>query len=137
MIAGICKHCGCTAERACGGGCAWVDESETLCSACLHLASDEELLEGTLLEHRLTTNKPISFHVSTVELTAIIGLLQLALRHPDIQDASVLQLGQAFIDGVEECFLNAQLYALAELVRRGNLPQHDQPIEPESKIILP
>lgn len=37
---GICAECGCTEERACdvgdtgGGGCAWVDESETLCTAC-------------------------------------------------------------------------------------------------------
>jgi len=27
-----CEHCGCTNERACPGGCSWVDVN--LCSAC-------------------------------------------------------------------------------------------------------
>ena len=137
MTTGTCKHCGCTEQRACGGGCAWVDESRTLCSACLHLASDEELLAGTLSDHRRSREAEIPLALSTVELTALVGLLQLAMRHPEIEDAGIRQLGQAFVDDVETCFLNTGLRSLAELVRRGNLPDHDQPLEPEHKIIIP
>lgn len=31
---GTCRICGCTEDRACPGGCAWVDETETLCTRC-------------------------------------------------------------------------------------------------------
>ncbi len=29
-----CRVCGCTDERACFGGCYWVDEEDDICSAC-------------------------------------------------------------------------------------------------------
>ena len=32
---GVCRYCGCTDDRACPGGCAWVDTAHTKCSACL------------------------------------------------------------------------------------------------------
>lgn len=137
MMPGTCKHCGCTEQCACDNGCAWVDESQTLCTACLHLASDEELLAGTLSDHRRSREAEIPLALSTVELTALVGLLQLAMRHPEIEDAGVRQLGQAFVDGVETCFLNAGLCSLAELVRRGNLELFDEPVEPAGKIVIP
>lgn len=31
---GTCRVCGCTDQRACFGGCCWVNEEHTLCSAC-------------------------------------------------------------------------------------------------------
>ncbi len=31
---GTCRQCGCSEEAACEGGCAWADETETLCTAC-------------------------------------------------------------------------------------------------------
>ena len=31
---GTCMVCGCTDDRACPGGCSWVDERQTICSAC-------------------------------------------------------------------------------------------------------
>jgi hypothetical protein len=30
-----CRYCGCVYEAACEVGCAWVDDEETICSACL------------------------------------------------------------------------------------------------------
>ena len=30
----ICRICGCTDERACPGGCHWMDAQHTVCSAC-------------------------------------------------------------------------------------------------------
>jgi hypothetical protein len=32
---GVCRYCGCTDDRACPGGCGWLDEMHTICSACL------------------------------------------------------------------------------------------------------
>lgn len=32
--AGTCRACACTDLEACEGGCSWVDESHTFCSAC-------------------------------------------------------------------------------------------------------
>ena len=31
---GICLACGCTDDRACAGGCSWVDRRQTICSRC-------------------------------------------------------------------------------------------------------
>lgn len=31
---GTCAVCGCTDDRACEGGCSWIHENHTLCSAC-------------------------------------------------------------------------------------------------------
>jgi len=32
---GTCKLCGCWDAKACPGGCSWVDEDHTLCTACV------------------------------------------------------------------------------------------------------
>jgi hypothetical protein len=34
---GTCRYCGCSDDRACPGGCGWVDEIHTICSACLEV----------------------------------------------------------------------------------------------------
>lgn len=34
VVPGTCRVCGCTSERACDEGCAWIDAERTLCSAC-------------------------------------------------------------------------------------------------------
>lgn len=31
---GKCIRCGCTDDRACVGGCAWTDETRTICTSC-------------------------------------------------------------------------------------------------------
>lgn len=33
-VAGTCRVCGCTEDRACEGGWAWVDRAQTLCANC-------------------------------------------------------------------------------------------------------
>lgn len=32
--AGTCRYCGCTEYAACEGGCSWIDDEQTVCSAC-------------------------------------------------------------------------------------------------------
>lgn len=36
--AGICRVCGCTQSHPCAGGCAWTDDTRTLCTACARKA---------------------------------------------------------------------------------------------------
>lgn len=43
--AGVCRYCACEDSRACPGGCSWVDDEETICSACLRPAV-KELVDG-------------------------------------------------------------------------------------------
>ena len=35
MSKGTCRVCGCTQERACKGGCRWIDDDKNLCDACI------------------------------------------------------------------------------------------------------
>jgi hypothetical protein len=32
-LRGVCCFCGCTDQRSCAGGCGWLNEEETMCSA--------------------------------------------------------------------------------------------------------
>jgi hypothetical protein len=33
-----CRFCGCREDRACPGGCAWLDVAQTVCTACRAIA---------------------------------------------------------------------------------------------------
>ena len=37
LPAGVCRGCGCVDEHGCPEGCAWTDESGTLCTVCADL----------------------------------------------------------------------------------------------------
>lgn len=55
MSAGTCRMCECTEEQACAGGCRWVDESRTLCSACdkaSEIAAPIVAIVGTVLQRQ-------------------------------------------------------------------------------------
>ena len=41
MERGVCRHCRCTDDAACAGGCFWVDLRHTLCSRCAAMLIDE------------------------------------------------------------------------------------------------
>lgn len=41
LLPGTCSVCGCSDAEACEGGCSWVDEDHTLCSACADPDDDE------------------------------------------------------------------------------------------------
>lgn len=46
---GRCQICRCTENRACEGGCSWVDRARTLCSACACTEPDGvRILQGIL-----------------------------------------------------------------------------------------
>ena len=35
-LSGWCKFCGCQDDRACEGGCGWMDVEHTICSRCVN-----------------------------------------------------------------------------------------------------
>lgn len=39
LDAGVCRFCGCMEHTPCDGGCAWTDDSRTLCTTCLGAAA--------------------------------------------------------------------------------------------------
>lgn len=41
LTKGVCRECKCTNSTPCKGGCAWVDETETLCTACVELEPED------------------------------------------------------------------------------------------------
>jgi hypothetical protein len=47
---GACQYCGCTEGQACEGGCAWIDESQTVCSnpECVEKHNAESTTEEKL-----------------------------------------------------------------------------------------
>ena len=46
-VKGVCRVCGCTEDKACKGGCSWVDgPKKTLCSCCLDEATFSEIVLG-------------------------------------------------------------------------------------------
>ena len=44
-MSGRCRFCGCTEERACPGGCSWVNRELTICSACARIDRAWQLRE--------------------------------------------------------------------------------------------
>ena len=54
-----CKVCGCTDERACQGGCFWVDKQETICSSCaINNITFENKITGKHIKVIATQNNP-------------------------------------------------------------------------------
>jgi hypothetical protein len=42
---GRCRFCRCTHSTPCGGGCAWVDRTQTLCTSCIRISNAWNLLQ--------------------------------------------------------------------------------------------
>lgn len=144
----VCKYCGCTDSRPCaipaGDGrlqaCFWINEDQPICSACLSRMSPEDLLEAMAIDHQRAGGAELSVIFDSAQLCAIVGLVQLALRHPNIPPFT-RDLGATFVAQVAEYLSGCNLFVLAELIRRGGDPAHDVVVspaaaEPQSKIIL-
>lgn len=148
MILGVCKYCSCTDSRPCaipdGEGqlhaCFWINEEQPICSACLSRMSPEDLLEATTIDHQRAEGAQLPVVFESLPLCTIVGLVQLALRHPNTPPFT-RDLGATFVAEVTAHLIDCNLFALAELMRRGGDPAHDvgppAAAEPQSKIILP
>lgn len=47
IVPGVCRSCGCVDLHACPGGCSWVDDEHTKCSACFTPREQLELFPHT------------------------------------------------------------------------------------------
>ena len=59
MIAGTCQYCGCTEEAGCTVGCAWTDDTQTLCTACLSAEQLAEMFVRILTDAKKSARPPI------------------------------------------------------------------------------
>jgi hypothetical protein len=148
MIAGVCKYCGCTASRPClvpvdgelaALPCAWLNPEQTLCTACIEKATIEELWPAFTAEIAEVADLAFPLFLPVVDAFKLVAVLQLALRHPEFekQSPSVHEFTTAMVAGLREHF--ADLLAIQEVCRRGELAAFDQPAEARiaSKLILP
>lgn len=142
MIQGVCKYCGCTEQRACPGGCQWIHEEETICSRCAPAMTAEDVLRVMAFDHRGLAGEPLIVPLDSVAVQSLIGMLQVALRHPQASLGQSAEVARRFIAGCQLTFEEAGCHGIAELIRRGNDPAHDQPAaaaEPQQQplIIVP
>lgn len=130
-----CRVCGCTEDTACttpGGPCFWVERD--LCSACA-----QPMPPGSILRYQdmktLEACAPIPFSLPGPAAFMLLSLIQLALRHPDLEaNEMVVQFG---------CFFGEQLQekiSLTENLRamcRAGWPARPTQEETQSPIVLP
>lgn len=103
------------------GPCQWIDCEATLCSACLPKLDEQELLRLWLEEftpYALAELPPI--HTDVMHGLAIVTALQLALKHPDVQEKTRHAAGFAhdFAAALSELLGEVGPYT-AEVIRRG------------------
>jgi hypothetical protein len=142
MICGVCRFCGCTEMRACrlpeGEPCCWLDEAQTICSGCVEKLDERELLQVWIAEFQPVAGEQFSIALNLTTAHAVLGALQLALRHPQIGGFPgaadhVSHFAEALGD-----VLSQVGYAAREVVRRGFVGCHRPTAEPSpSNIILP
>jgi hypothetical protein len=66
----------------------------------------------------------------------VVSMMQLALRHPDIDPGEPRDAALQFIEQMRQKFERANSPAIAEAIRRGNEPEHDTPNEAEEERAL-
>lgn len=122
----VCKYCGCTNSQCCPGGCAWIDDVQAICTSCLPRANVAELLQSVTTEYVVFSEAEVRVGFRPLQISTVLGLVQLALRHPSLKDApNVRDIGQEFVAQAQECPTRHRMFSLAELIRRGNDPAQD------------
>jgi len=100
----VCRVCGCTDERACEGGCEWVEghhleDPETdqgpICSSCYVKRWPVQDTEGLELISQLVerSRDPGQISISPHEAFLVVGALQLTVTHTDLGEDLVAILG--------------------------------------------
>jgi hypothetical protein len=72
FAAGVCRECGCTEAKACAGGCAWADTTQTLCTTCA--AKDRhapDVLEPTVYEAELLRLRLVGQIIADINLAGL------------------------------------------------------------------
>lgn len=122
MIHYVCRYCGCTNDRACPAGCEWVDNDANLCSACLPMATAEEL--AAVFNAELDSGECVAIAFTLPALTSLTAAVNLAMRHPRFPAAMHDNLEHVLRE-VETHLRALGFYGSAEAMRRGRDTQYD------------
>ena len=112
----VCKYCGCT----------WIDDVQAICTSCLPRVNVAELLQSVTTEYVVFSEAEVRVGFRPLQISTVLGLVQLALRHPSVKDTpNIRDIGQEFVAQAQECLTLYRMFSLAELIRRGNDPAQD------------
>ena len=78
-MTGTCKYCGCTEAQACQGGCAWIDDEQTICSACVRQIAQEELVALSQRELLVNGAGTVQISLSLARLLLLAQAVVLAM----------------------------------------------------------
>lgn len=89
--------------------------------------SDRELFLKTFDELEQLKKNGVVFELSLQpeDAMGLVAAIQLALRHPDF-DGPTADVARAFVKELQERVEYEKKPHLVELIRRGNLPEHDE-----------
>lgn len=108
-----CRVCGCTDERACEGGCSWVEPD--LCSQC----------QLRIFEDLMRRLQPMTLELPPVAAFCLIGQIQLACRHPD-NLGPMREIVEELAREIQQAFAG-QDPEFGRLVEQGWVGCHDGP----------
>lgn len=106
LVAGVCRFCRCEELKPCDGGCAWTDETQTLCTTCLNAVAVLQVIVQAL---GIFAAKPKhGIHISkarwdALELQEQRGLvMQFRLWIDQVQDHLAAEMGETAQANAEE-----------------------------------
>lgn len=85
----------------------------------------EKLIANADAEMRRVLGHPVSVQVNIEQLMGLVGLIQLACRHPKISDP-MRQSAAYFVDGIGSSLQESGLHALASIIRAGWETEFDE-----------
>ena len=123
-----CRSCGCTDEKACPGGCYWVDPD--LCSSCVPLSE--------LTRRSLEAGGPL-LGVDAESLAQVVGIeapfqawlgvhgaLCLALRHPQFDSGPARVAVEILVASLEAGFLEHGVLTADEVALLHRTEEHER-----------
>lgn len=72
---------------------------------------------------------PIELHLRPLSALQLVGLLQLALRHPEAARSDAATTARVFIEHTRAYFRDHSADAVGEIIRRGDDPAFDIPFD--------
>lgn len=140
MKAGTCKYCGCSEQAACWGGCAWTDETQTLCTSCRRAEVLAEQLVRVLIVAAARTTPAIA--IDLVKGTEAWQALTFEQRQFLVMSAAAIleeitrELAGSLLDGARDQIIELdEIKSLLE--EAGNLRAGEPLIDAMRRIFGP
>jgi len=93
----------------------------------MKLMNDDELLEQFMREIKQLDqqNMTVRLSLTPTEAMALIGVVQLACRHPEFK-GTTRQAAEQIVDRMQSEFLQYRVPHIIEVINRGWMSEHDQ-----------